>query len=154
MGITYDFVLGTSCGILAMLVVFALAQLGRCYILPLVSAKEKRSIDLKGKWTTIWDEDDDEKNVKEQIYIQYHKGNEVRGVRNVFRDKDREFVLKGFYKDGLLAAYYHEKDETKRQIGVMYAFLKGNDTLTGRLIYCGQKSSKIVVAPENNWSRT
>jgi len=153
MEITLDFVVGISCGVLTSLVVYALARLCQCYILPLVLAKEKRATDLRGKWTTIWDEDEDEKNVKDQIDIQYHRGNEVRGARIFFRDKDREFVLSGFYKDGLLAAYYHEKGETKRQMGVMYAVLKGNDTLTGRLIYCGQKSGKIIVTPENDWCR-
>ena len=104
--------------------------------IPWLKTKFMVSIDLRGTWVALWEWDNPDGQVKDEIQVKRQSGNDVSGKRIFFDELRQEYKFMGFYKDGLLVAYYWSADPVVRYGGVMVLRLddKGK-TLTGKLMY-------------------
>ena len=111
-------------------------EMGRHWGIPWYKNKFKVNVDLRGTWSASWEWENPTGEAKDEIQIEKQSGNDVSGRRIFFDEPKSVYKLRGFYKDGLLVAYYWSADPGTRHGGVMVLCLehRGN-ALTGKVMY-------------------
>ena len=124
----------------------------RHWLIPWYNNKFKVSVDLRGTWIASWEWENPTGEVKDEIQIEKQSGNDVSGKRIFFDEPKCVYKLRGFYKDGLLVAYYWSAHPGTRHGGVMVLSLEHTgETLTGKVMY--PEHGRLIASNINSYER-